>query len=35
MDVMNEKIDPADGLLVEMYAAGDIRAWRGTWDKAM
>ncbi|KAJ5139806.1 hypothetical protein N7448_003214 [Penicillium atrosanguineum] len=28
IDVMKEKIDPADGLVVEMYAAGDIRTWR-------
>jgi hypothetical protein len=35
MEVRKEKIDDADGLVVEMYAAGDIRTWRGTWERAM
>jgi len=30
MDVIKEKIDAADGLVVVMYAAGDIRICRGT-----
>jgi hypothetical protein len=31
---MNEKMDAAEGLEVDMYAAGDIKTWKGIWERA-
>lgn len=33
-EVRNENNDDADGLEVEMYAAGDMRICSGTWERA-